>query len=81
MTSATDPPAYAMTGVPTLQSDTQRCVPYLRNVSEAHSQLAAQPEQFAFYLLFPGVLVRIIEIHRWIFEPDARFGFVAFATT
>jgi hypothetical protein len=24
------------------------------------------------------VLVRIIEIHRWIFEPNASFGFVAF---
>jgi hypothetical protein len=40
----------------------------------------AQPEQFAFFPSFPGVLVRIIEIHRWIFEPDASFGFVAFGT-
>jgi len=23
-------------------------------------------------------LVRIIEIHRWIFESDASFGFIAF---
>jgi hypothetical protein len=36
----------------------------------------AQLEQFAFFPRFPGV----IEIYRWIIEPDASFGFVAFGT-